>query len=245
MRFARQHFALLDSTSRHLAGLNLAECPEGLCISADAQSGGQGRQGRIWFSPPGENLYFSILLKPAVEPSLAVTLPLLLGVCVAQTLDSFGLTARIKWPNDIWVGERKLCGILCEMQILAGSPAVICGLGINVNQRTFPPELESIATSMTLCAGEPFDRDTVLKRFLDVLGINYSLWLRSGLEPFAEFLNARNALRDKTIAVAQGNRELRGTAGAINADGTLSLLQADGTLAAICSGEAHLSIRRG
>lgn len=240
MQFTRQHFDLLESTSRHLAELNLSESPEGLCIVADAQSDGQGRQGRIWFSPPGENLYFSILLKPAVEPSLAVTLPLLAGICVAQTLDSFGLTAQIKWPNDIWIGGRKVCGVLCEMQIIDGMPAIICGIGINVNQRSFPPELDSIATSMNLCAEKSFDREAVLNRFLDVLGINYFLWLKSGFGLFAEFLDAHNALRGKTITVVQGNRELSGAAGSINPDGTLSLLLADGTRANISSGEAHL-----
>lgn len=242
MHFTRKYFDLLESTSRHLAGLNLAEHPEGLCIIADAQSDGQGRQGRIWFSPPGENLYFSILLKPAVEPCLAVTLPLLAGICVSQALDSFGLNSQIKWPNDIWVDGRKICGVLCEMQIIDNVPAVICGIGINVNQRTFPPELQSIATSMVLCTEKTFDREAVLKRFLDVFGINYSLWLKSGFDLFAGFINARNALQGKTITVTQGNRELSGTAGLINPDGTLALALADGTLVTISSGEAHLKL---
>jgi len=223
---------------------------EGYCVAAGTQTAGRGRQARVWFSPPDRNLYVSLLLRPDVQPSEAVTLPLLVGLAVAETVEALvpGCRAQVKWPNDIWIDGRKVCGVLCEMQIEAqGDLAVIAGIGLNVNLRAdeFPAELVARATSLAAASAahggpERFSRARVLAELLNRFEPAYDRWLREGFAAFASAFAARDALMDRPIRIDQGGRLFEGRAAGVNPDGTLRLLQPDGTLAAIHSGEAHL-----
>src|SRR5512141_155286 len=149
----------------------------GEVVVAESQTAGRGRRGRAWASPPGRNLYVSVVLRPELPPSRAAELTLLASVAVCQAVRQAGVTAGIKWPNDLVSRGRKLAGILTE---LAADPDrvqwVVLGIGINVNLRLedLPDDLRPIATSLAIARGEPVPRTlfaaavlTALEEWLD------------------------------------------------------------------------------
>lgn len=134
------------STNDELRALAESGAGEGLVLLALNQTAGRGRRGAAWFSAPGESLAFSIMVRPDEPKALWPRLALATGLAVAEAVECFGPAAGVKWPNDVWIGRRKVAGILVE----AGSDYVIAGIGINVNARIFPDEIASIATSLSL-----------------------------------------------------------------------------------------------
>jgi BirA family biotin operon repressor/biotin-[acetyl-CoA-carboxylase] ligase len=152
---------------------------EGLVVAADAQSSGRGRLGRAWASPPGAGLYVSVVLRPLVE-----VLPLLTiaaGVALAEGIEAAsGLTACVKWPNDVYVGGRKLAGILAEAgSSAAGISHIVLGFGINVRAAAYPPDVAVRATSLESELGRPVDRGLVLAECLASIASRYQM-LRAG-----------------------------------------------------------------
>jgi BirA family transcriptional regulator, biotin operon repressor / biotin---[acetyl-CoA-carboxylase] ligase len=148
----------LASTNDELRTLALAGAPEGLVLLAEQQTAGRGRRGAAWFSPSGESLAFSILLRPVASKSLWPRYSLATGLAVAEAVESCGLQAGIKWPNDVWIGRRKVAGILVE----AGADFVIIGIGLNVHTTNFPAEVAEIATSLRMESTQDFSRAEVL-----------------------------------------------------------------------------------
>ena len=146
------------SSNDELRELAAAGAPDGQILLALRQTAGRGRRGASWHASPGDSLAFSVLLRPAEPPALWPRLALATGLAVAEALESFSLRPGIKWPNDVWLARRKVAGILVE----GGPGFAIVGIGINVNTADFPSEIASIATSMRLVAGEPFDPAEVL-----------------------------------------------------------------------------------
>ncbi len=146
------------STNDELRTLAEGGAPDGLVLLAMEQTAGRGRRGAAWFSAPGESLAFSILLRPDEPKALWPRLALAAGLSVAETVESFGAAAGIKWPNDVWIGRRKVAGILVE----AGRDYAIVGIGLNVNSTAFPEEVAEIATSLHLETGMDHRRHEVL-----------------------------------------------------------------------------------
>ncbi|MDD5707688.1 MAG: biotin--[acetyl-CoA-carboxylase] ligase, partial [Kiritimatiellae bacterium] len=127
------YLTVTSSTNRDLTRLAEAGAPEGTVVVAECQQAGRGRMTRGWFSPPGGGLYFSVLLRPEIEPARATSLPLIVGLAVARTVERCvpGLRAEVKWPNDILVEGRKICGILCELQAESDRiHHIVAGIGI-------------------------------------------------------------------------------------------------------------------
>ncbi len=153
------------STNDELRLLAEAGTEEGLVLLAENQTAGRGRRGAAWFSSPGESLAFSVLLRPEEPKAWWPRLALATGLAVAEALESFGLEAGIKWPNDIWIRQRKVAGILVE----SGKDFVIIGIGLNINTLAFPPEIAEAATSLHLEVGRPFLRPDVLGVILHCL----------------------------------------------------------------------------
>lgn len=146
------HKEITDSTSNDISRMALEGAPEGTIVTADVQTAGKGRRGRSWESQNGTSLLFSILLRPEMEPDKAPQITLLMAMAVARVVfEWMHLEARIKWPNDVVVNKKKVCGILTEMQ-LKGSAIdfVVVGTGVNVNQKSIPEELQESATSLLL-----------------------------------------------------------------------------------------------
>jgi len=232
------------STNRDMAKLADEGGAEGLVIAAGAQAKGRGRMTRVWFSPSAVNLYFSVLLRPAVEPGRAASLPLVAGLAVAEALKDLapGLALQIKWPNDILIGGKKVCGILCEMQAETDCVRhIILGVGVNVNltRDLLPAELMERATSLRIEAEQVFSRAVVLAAILNRFEPLYEHWCAEGLEPLLGTIGAYDALCGRTITLDQGGRLVTGKADGILADGALRLATEQGDVL-VYSGEAHI-----
>ncbi|MFO7535004.1 MAG: biotin--[acetyl-CoA-carboxylase] ligase [Kiritimatiellia bacterium] len=234
----------VDSTNRWLTEKADAGTPEGLAVTADTQTAGRGRLNRDWFSPPGLNLYASLLLRPDVPLDRVASLSILLGLAVRRAVRSLApeLEPRLKWPNDIWLGGRKLCGILCDMRAEPDRVRhVVAGIGMNVNTglQDFPPALHATATSLRLAAHRSFSRAAVLAALLNALEPVYHEWVRTGLASFADELIEADLLKGHRITLSQGERTLEGRADGIAPDGSLLLAGRAGTTS-VYSGDVHI-----
>ena len=163
-----------DAGSTNDIAMNAATsgAPEGLVVAANAQRLGRGRLGRSWASPPGGGLYVSVVLHPRHDALPLVTIAA--GVAIAEGIEAAsGLRAGVKWPNDIYVGTRKLAGILAEAGSSAAGEHVIVGFGINLHPSALPPDVASRATSIEGELGRPVDRGLVLAECLAALAARY------------------------------------------------------------------------
>lgn len=233
------------STNAVLARLAAQGAPEGAVVVAERQEAGRGRMTRGWFSPPDSGLYFSILLRPVTEVARATSLPLVIGLAVADALAPHLPVGepRVKWPNDIMIGERKVCGILCELHAeMDGIQHIVAGIGINVNLEAgaLPYVLRPIATSLKMATGVAVHRAELLAALLGHLERDYAAWQQQGLAPFLDRLRDRDALLGGTITVERADDTLSGTADGVNPDGALRLRLADGRIESVYSGDAHI-----
>lgn len=217
-------FESLTSTNTEAATRAAQGATQGLCIVAREQTRGRGRLQRTWVSPAGAGLYFSLLLRPRVDAGVWSLLPLMAALAVADTLDeAFELKVDVKWPNDILVHGRKLCGILVETIETNLGRAVILGIGINLTTAAFPPDLDRIATSLQEATGVSPDADALLQSLLGTLSNRYELWQTAG---------GADAIRDewqKHSSYAQGKR-VRVVNGSEIVEGTTRGLESDGAL---------------
>jgi BirA family biotin operon repressor/biotin-[acetyl-CoA-carboxylase] ligase len=211
---------------------------------ADMQSAGRGRMTRTWYSPPGVNLYFSLLLRPQVELAAVSSLPLVVGLAVAEALVACApaLLPKIKWPNDILIGDKKIAGILCELQTKGDKPDyVVVGVGININltESQLPDDLKDRATSILIESGEQHAREQVLTAFLNRMEPLYDNWCAFGFKPLLPGISALDALLGRAIRIELAGIPLEGVASGILADGALLLQTKNGRVPAY-SGEAHI-----
>ena len=221
-------FATLDSTNTYAARLAREGAPEGTVVIADSQSSGRGRLGRTWVSPPTVNLYLSVILRPPGPAAAAPQLSLLAAVAVAEAITQVcGLTPAIKWPNDVLVGGKKVCGILAEMQTEAETlGAVVLGIGVNLNAplTAFPEELRDKASSLLLASGQPVDRSAFTASLLTQLEKAYVLWLGGGFSALRPAWGRHAAgLIGKQITVAAPEGTVAGTVLGFDTDGALLL----------------------
>jgi BirA family biotin operon repressor/biotin-[acetyl-CoA-carboxylase] ligase len=165
----------VGSTNDIANRLALDNAPEGTTVVAEAQTAGRGRLGRVWFSPPGAGLYASVVLRPGSARSASLC-TLAAGVAMAQALGGVtGLDALIKWPNDLMIGPRKLCGILAEASTSQGSiQHVVVGFGINLRTAAYPADFADRATSIETELGRPLDRGIVLAAVLEALAARFA-----------------------------------------------------------------------
>ena len=238
------YLARVDSTNAALAKLAAQGAPEGAVVVAEEQGAGRGRMARGWHSPPGVGLYCSILLRPQIEVAQVTSLPLVVGLAVADAIAPYLPVAppQVKWPNDILIGGKKVCGILCELQAERdGSHHVVAGIGLNVNfgANDFPAELRPRATSIALAGGVVVSRAELLAAMLSCLEADYAIWQVDGLRPFLPRLHARDALHGQAITINRAAGPVSGVAAGINPDGSLRLRLANGQVEAVYSGDAH------
>lgn len=210
-------------------------------FAADFQTAGRGRLDHRWLAPPGVNLMFSAVLDVAGrEPAEVATLPLAVGLAVAQALASLPAwqasppRLSIKWPNDVLADGRKLAGILCERN----GDAVIAGVGLNVNQIEFAPELCARAVSLAQLAGRPFDRAAVLETVLKSLAAVHARWRADGFAALHAELAAMDHLAGREVSILQTDTDaapVTGLCGGIQSDGSLQV-----GAVRIYAGEAHV-----
>jgi len=224
--------AAAESTQAVAWELAAAGAPDGTVVVADHQSGGRGRRGRAWVDAPGTSLLASILVRPALAPPLWAAFSLTTAVAVAEALRRLtALEARLKWPNDVLVGDRKIAGILVESRAGA-EPLLVIGVGINLAQREFPSDLAARATSVALETGQAPPRDAVLEVLLE----EFAAWRRrlEG-EGFARVRARWLALAD-TIGRRVTVDAVSGVAVDLAPDGAL-LVEAHGRVRRIVAGE--------
>jgi len=245
--FGRQdivYFQETDSTNHRAKSLADRGAPEGTVVIAESQSEGRGRRGRTWFSPAGEGIYVSVILRPALSPNEASRLTLLAAVAAAETLLHLtSLNVRIKWPNDIMVRGKKLAGILTQVSTeMDAVDYIVVGLGINVNTplKDFPDDLRSSATSIQAEMNGPFPRISLLRLYLERFEDRYEMFKQSGFQPILERWKELSDIIGKKIRVDLLNHHCMGEVMDIDQDGILILRDQDGTLQRILSGDVTL-----
>jgi BirA family biotin operon repressor/biotin-[acetyl-CoA-carboxylase] ligase len=233
--------AVCGSTSDLCAERARAGAPAGLVVAADAQTGGRGRMGRSWHSPAGENLYLSLLLRPARPAAEIPPLTLLAGAAVARALAPMGVSPRLKWPNDVQLVDGddrrlKLAGVLTEM-VSAGNRVehVVVGVGINVNATSFPAELAGRATSLRAALGRAVDRAEVLAAVLNAFEPLYDDFERDGPAAAVAAFSAFAALPER----CRVDDRLQGVALGVDPDGALRLRDEAGRIHRVISGEVQ------
>ena len=236
------HFAReTDSTNLWIKRLAKEGASEGTLALAEFQSAGRGRLGRSWEVPEGTSVMMSILLRPKFEPQYAPTLTLVMGMAVAKAVKSLGFDVSIKWPNDVVVSHKKICGILTEMGVRDGKiDYAVIGVGINVNIKKFPEEMADKATSLYLESGKEFDRSQIPGLVMEAFEEYY--------EKFAATCDLSGLKEEYESILANYNQPVRvlakepyeGVARGITDGGELLVEKTDGTIVAVSAGEVSV-----
>ena len=236
------HFAReTDSTNLWIKRLAKEGASEGTIALAEFQSAGRGRLGRSWEVPEGTSVMMSILLRPKFEPQYAPTLTLVMGMAVAKAVKSLGFDVSIKWPNDVVVSHKKICGILTEMGVRDGKiDYAVIGVGINVNIKEFPEEMADKATSLYLESGKEFDRSQIPGLVMEAFEEYY--------EKFAATCDLSGLKEEYESILANYNQPVRvlakepyeGVARGITDGGELLVEKTDGTIVAVSAGEVSV-----
>lgn len=224
-------FDSLPSTSELAFRLAGEGAEHGELVVAEQQTAGRGRRGRSWASPPGKNLYASLVLRPELPPQRAPELTLLAAVAVAEALRGEGVEASIKWPNDLQVGGRKIAGLLTELSAEADRVHfVVLGIGVNLNAgpSDFPPDVAELATSVMRVLGRRVNRAAFVARLMKVLEQWLDTHEQEGFGPVRARWRALSSTLGLEVLVKAERRELRGVAEDIDLDGALLLRTGDG-----------------
>ncbi len=236
------HFDLIDSTNIKAKELAPIE-EEGTVIVAEEQTMGKGRLGRTWVSQKGKGIYMSMILKPKVDMMKVSRITLIGAAAVHLALKEIGIKSKIKWPNDILVGDKKICGILTEMNCdLDKVNYVIMGIGINVNlgEDEIPKELREKATSLKIFSGKSVDKERLFKLVLDYFEELYSHFKDNGaMGQVLDICRKNSSVIGREIKVIKGNDVRVGEALDINKNGELVVEFVEG-VEAINSGEVSV-----
>lgn len=237
------YFDSIDSTNNELKRQAETQVCHGLLAVAEEQTAGRGRRGHAWVSPPGTGIWFSFLLKPQISPDKASMLTLVAAMAVAKAIsETTGLVSQIKWPNDIVVNKKKVCGMLTELSAeMTQVNYVVIGIGINANNREFPDEIKETATSLYIESGKPVKRAAVIEAVGRYFEQYYDAFIKAGdlsliMNEYNDMLvNAGNQVR-----IISGDSEEIYTAIGINPQGELVVKDEDGNIKDIRSGEVSV-----
>ncbi|MFH2066585.1 MAG: biotin--[acetyl-CoA-carboxylase] ligase [Pseudomonadota bacterium] len=228
--FGRQKIFILketDSTNLQARKPAAEGEPEGTIVIAESQHSGRGRKGREWFSPSNAGIYASIILRPRISPAEAPGITLMTAVAVVESLISiYEIPIRIKWPNDLLIGDRKIAGILTEISTeMDRVDYIIVGIGLNVNTAVhdFPAALQEKATSLYAATGKRFSRVTVLKTILQEFEAYYDLFRREGFSGIRDRWISHSDIIGRDVMIRKIGGELRGRIIDIDHEGVLIL----------------------
>jgi len=234
------HYFRTDSTNSAALALDAQSGPHGTVVIAEEQTAGRGRLGRNWYSEKSSGIYASIILRPPLSPAAAPILTLLAGVAVHRAVGSAaGLKADIRWPNDVLVTGKKVCGILTEMKAEVDRlHMVVLGIGINVNHSSMPEDLREIATSLALESGRHYSRLHVLAELLGSVERYYHMLLREGPAAIVrEWSAASSYAEGKRVRVKAGENDYSGVTAGLDASGALKIRRDDGRQELLVAGE--------
>lgn len=229
----------VGSTNDYLKQLGAQGCPNGTVVTTREQNRGKGRLGRSWQSKRDENIAFSLLLRPKMTPREVSAVTPLAGLAVCKALrDLTGLDCRIKWPNDVIVGTKKLSGILTEMSAeFDAVEYIIIGIGINVDQVLFPEEIAYKATSVLLETGRHYNKNHLLAGILRQMEREF-LQNDLALSPTAlEEYEALCATVGRSVTFMRGTRRVSGMAVGVDRGGELKIMLSDGSVCYVNAGE--------
>lgn len=233
--------AQTDSTNSQAKRLAAEGAAEGTVVVAESQTSGRGRRGRSWFSPAGQSIYASIILRPSMAPPQTPQITLMTAVAVARALrEATGLNANIKWPNDILIADKKIAGILTEITTdMDAVDYVVVGLGVNVNTAAadLPPDIRPIATSIRIESGSRFSRTDLLCSLLRHFESSYDTLKRDGFNPIMAQWRELSDIIGRPVYVDVLDVRHTGIVEAVDDDGVLILKDDNGRLHRIFSGD--------
>jgi BirA family biotin operon repressor/biotin-[acetyl-CoA-carboxylase] ligase len=232
----------VDSTNAMALRLAAQGVVEGAVLVAEAQSRGRGRAGKPWYSPPGLNLYLSVILRPVVEVQRAAQLTLISSLAIADAVDAEGGQAQVKWPNDVLLANKKVAGVLAELQMIGERvETLVLGFGVNINigQEDLDQALGETAwgaTSLKEVLGREIDRVAFAVTLLESLERRYDRFRAAEGKAIVQEWKARSCLGHRARIIERG-RSIEGTAEDIDEDGCLLVRLDDGSLRRVCEGE--------
>ena len=241
----RKVIFLEETDSTNVRARILAEegLGHGALVVADNQVGGKGRRGRSWHSPKGTSIAMSLILKPDLEAQKASMLTLVQAMVVAKAVEEIcGLEAQIKWPNDILVNEKKVCGILTEMNLeMMDISSIVIGTGINVNQEEFPQDISEIATSLKIEKKRSQSRADLIERICELFEEYFEKFMETkDLSAILEEYNSRLISQGRMVKVLDPKGEYCAEALGINELGELQVQRTNGEIVNVYAGEVSV-----
>ncbi|MGA2106711.1 MAG: biotin--[acetyl-CoA-carboxylase] ligase [Syntrophorhabdales bacterium] len=229
----------VDSTNALAFRAALEGCKEGTCVAAESQAAGRGRLERQWHSPHGKNLYVSVVLRPQVSPARIYPLSFISSLAAFDTLKAAGVEPRLKWPNDVLVNGRKICGTLIELSVEADTVRfAIIGIGLNINMERIDMDatLREKATSLLMETKNFFERPLICGILLGSLEKYYETARQKGMEELCRLWEERAAVKGTYMEIRQMNTVYRGISEGIDRDGAM-LLNENGVVTRVIAGD--------
>lgn len=236
------YYEAIDSTNNEAKKKAREGASEGTLIIADQQTAGKGRLGRSWISPSGEGIWMSLILRPHILPNQASQLTLIAGLGMCEAIERVtGLKAQIKWPNDVVVNSKKICGILTEMSAQVEQiEYVVVGIGVNVNLSSIPEELP-YASSLAIEGGKEYSRKKIIATFLEIFEVDYTQYVKSlNLNFIKERYEQSCITLHRQVKLITKENECIAKALGINEEGALMAQMQDGSIQTVSSGEVSV-----
>ncbi len=241
LSYTALRFDSIDSTNTEALKQARLGADEGLCVGARQQTAGRGRQGRSWISPKDSGLYLSVVLRPQLDAKFLPMITLAAAVAVFDTLAELGLRPDIKWPNDVLVNNKKICGVLAETAETKAGLAVVVGIGINVTSESFPPDIAERATSVETELGRVVTFSEVEGPLLKLFDEQYSRL--TGLDGPAAIIRSWSMrstyFAEKAVRVVLDGHFITGVTDGLESNGALRVKQNDGTFTVIQAGDVE------
>lgn len=236
-------FDKTDSTNIQARRLAEEGAPHGTLVVAEKQHGGKGRRGRTWESPSGVGIWMSILLRPEINPISASMLTLVMALAGVKGIrEATGIETEIKWPNDLVLNKKKICGILTEMSTeLMEIQYVVIGAGFNANLESVPEEIRNTATSLYMETGKKYQRSRIIAKVMEALEEYYEIFVKTeDMSGLMEEYNRCLVNLGNEVCVLAPSGEFRGISEGINQNGGLIVRLEDGTRSEVISGEVSV-----
>jgi len=238
-----EHFESVDSTNTYAKNIAAEGAVEGTLIIADEQVKGRGRLGRMWTSPKGTGIWMSLILRPDIEPIHAAKMTQIAAAAMNEAIVRVtGLDAGIKWPNDIIVSRKKVCGILTEMSAeLNTVNYVVVGIGVNVNVEEFPEEIRETATSLKIESGKSLKRKDIVVEFVKQFETLYNAYIKEeSLQSTLNYCRTHSVTIGQKVRIIHKNETLFGEAMDLNQDGELLVKFENGEVKPVFYGEVSV-----
>lgn len=241
------YFPTLTSTTEPAREAAQKGCAEGTLVVAEEQTGGRGRLDRVWYSPQYKGIFLSLVLRPPVNPSEASQVTMLAAVALALAINKeTGVSAGIKWPNDLLVQGKKVCGILADLNAeMDRVNYLVLSAGLNANHapEDFPEDIKNAATSLKIETGHTVERAKLVRACLEFFEHWYTLWLDQGFGPILSAWKKVSVSLNCPVRIHTLNKSWEGWAEDVDKDGALLLRLPNGELQRLVSGEVSLRVK--